>query len=50
MMQQNGVKRDDARGRVARVSETGIKIEGTENWLSFSETEYRQQTLSLILI
>jgi hypothetical protein len=36
-MQQNGIKRDDGRGRVSRVSETGIKIEGRENWLSFSK-------------
>lgn len=49
-MQQNGIKRDDGRGRVSRVSETGIKIEGRENWLSFSKPEYRKEPFEVPIV
>jgi len=50
MMQQNGIKREDGRGRVSRVSETGIKIEGKENWLSFSKPEYRKEPFEIPIV
>ncbi len=49
-MQQNGIKRDDGRGRVSRVSETGIKIEGRDNWLSFPKPEDRQGPFEIPIV
>ena len=49
-MQQNGIKRDDGRGKVSRVSETGIKIEGRDNWLSFSKPEYRKEPFEIPVV
>ena len=49
-MQQHGIKRDDGRGRVSRVSVTGIKIDGRANWLSFSNPEYRKEPFAVPIV
>ena len=42
MMLQNGNKRAVGSGRVARISETGFKIEGRDGWFSFARAEDRE--------
>ncbi len=41
-MLQNGNKRAAGSGRVARISETGFKIEGRDGWFSFARAEERE--------
>ncbi|MGH7851128.1 MAG: hypothetical protein ACREOP_12590 [Thermodesulfobacteriota bacterium] len=42
-MSQNGNnKRTAGSGRVARISETGFKIEGRDGWFSFARAEERE--------
>ena len=41
-MLQNGNKRAVGSGRVARISETGFKIEGRDGWFSFARAEDRE--------
>ena len=50
MMQQNGVTREDGCGKVSRVSDTGIKIEGKEDWFSFSKPEYRKEPFEIPIV
>ena len=42
MMLQNGNKRAVGSGRVARISETGFKIEGRDGWFSFARADDRE--------
>ena len=41
-MLQNGNKRAVGSGRVARISDTGFKIEGRDGWFSFARAEERE--------
>jgi|SRR3990167_1995524 len=42
MLQNGNNKRTAGSGRVARISETGFKIEGRDGWFSFARAEERE--------